>query len=70
VNQALGALAAVLNYLDGYYRDSEIYFGGGPTTGNALTLLHVLDAGLKAKRARAERLERGEFSEDDYPPDL
>ena len=70
VKEALAAIAKVLNYLDGHYMDSETYFGGGPGIGNGVSLLHVLDAGLRAERGRAERLERGEFTEEDFPRDL
>jgi hypothetical protein len=70
VKEALAAIAKVLNYLDGHYMDSETYFGGGPGIRNGVSLLHVLDAGLRAERGRAERLERGEFTEEDFPRDL
>jgi hypothetical protein len=70
VNEALSAIADVLNNVDGHYMDSATYFGGGAGIGNAVSLLHVVDDGLRAEKARAERLGRGEFSEEDYARDL
>jgi hypothetical protein len=70
VKEALGAIAEVLKYLGGYYMDSDMHFGGGPSIGGAASLLLVLDGGLRAKTARAERLGRGEFTEEDRPRDL
>jgi hypothetical protein len=46
VNEALRAVADVLDYLDGYYMDTTTYFGVGPSIGNAVSLLHVLHDGL------------------------
>jgi hypothetical protein len=70
VSKALRAIAKVLDYVDRRYTGSATYWKGGRSVGNALCLLQVLDAGLRARRARAERLERGELTEDDYPLDL
>jgi uncharacterized membrane protein len=58
------------NEVEGSYANSTTYFKGGARIGNAVSLLHVLDHGLRAKKVRAERLARGEFTEEDYPRDV
>jgi HEPN superfamily AbiU2-like protein len=70
VDEALCAIANVLNEVDGHYMDSSTHFIGGHSIGSAVSLLHVLDDRLRAKAARSERLLRGEFSEQDYPRSL
>jgi hypothetical protein len=70
VDEALSAIANVLNEVDEHYMDSSTHFIGGHSIGSAVSLLHVLDDGLRAKAARSERLLRGEFSEQDYPRSL
>jgi hypothetical protein len=70
VTEVLKAIADVLNKVEGQYGGSQTYFQGPPGIGTAVSLLHVLDGGLRSKKARAERLARGEFTEEDYPRDL
>jgi hypothetical protein len=68
VTEALSAIADVLNKVDECYTNSKTHFKGGNITGNAESLLHVLDDGLRAQAEREERISRGEFSEEDLSP--
>jgi hypothetical protein len=52
VNEALSAIAKVLNAVESHYMDSNTQFVGGLTTGNAESLLYFLAAGLRAEAAR------------------
>lgn len=69
-SQAVGAIADVLDALEAAYMDSQICFGAVSSLGGAISLLHVLDDGVRAKAKRSERLSRGEWSEEDLPRDL
>lgn len=66
VRQALSALVAVLNSVALHYRNSTTYFDVGVLTGGAVTLLYVLDDGLKADVHRNDRLTNGTYSPEDY----
>lgn len=71
VREALAAIGAVLNAVSGAYTDTETtHFDIVSSLGGAISLLHTLDYGVRAKMARRERLERGEWSAEDLPRDL
>jgi hypothetical protein len=66
VKAALKAISDVLNALEGHYFQSETRFDIGGPLGGAISLLYVLDDGLRAEEARQERLEAGKPLEDDF----
>ena len=68
VKQALAALDAVLNAVSSYYLDSTTYFAFGAAHGGAMSLLYVVDTGLKAERDKQTRLASGVFEPQDYKP--
>jgi hypothetical protein len=59
VRKAMEALEAVLNTVAEHYLESSTSFSLGSTAGGALSLLHLLDDGLKAEKARKERIKAG-----------
>jgi hypothetical protein len=65
VDAALQAIAGVLNAVASRYLDSTTFFDVDSEPDGALSLLHVLDGGLKAKRARRERIKSGNFDQTD-----
>jgi hypothetical protein len=68
VKEALKAIADVMNAVDFYYFHSETRFDLGGPFGGAMTLLYALHRGKKAQDEIYERLEAGEFNEDDLDP--
>jgi len=68
VSQALAELAAVLNVVAAHYLDSTTKFEFGAESGGAMSLLHMLDAGLSAEEARRTRMKSGRFDPRDYEP--
>jgi hypothetical protein len=66
VKTALLSLTAVLNALCGHYSDSEIRFDIGGRIDGAVSLLYVLNDGVKVREARQKRLEEGKPTEDDF----
>jgi hypothetical protein len=68
VREALNALVAVLNAVSAHYQDSTTCFECGNEAGGALSLLYVLDEGIKANDLRRKRMENGTYSSDDYGP--
>jgi AbiU2 len=69
-HKALSSIKDVLNALEAAYMNSHIYFDALSSLGGAISLLHVLDDGMRAKAKRSERLSRGEWSKEDLPRDL
>jgi hypothetical protein len=59
VNTSLKALAAVLNAVAAHYLKSETRFDMTARHNGALTLLYLMDDGLRAKEERAKRIESG-----------
>lgn len=66
VRSALEALAKVLNAIASHYFEAETYFESRGLDGGALSLLYVLDDGLKAREAKRRRLEEGKQLADDW----
>jgi hypothetical protein len=65
VKNALKAMAAVLNGLAKHYFDSYTAFDFGGPLGGAISLLHVLGIGERARAARGKRLLAGEQTSED-----
>jgi AbiU2 len=65
VKTALDAVAKVLNALAGHYHQSQTRFDLTPRHNGAFTMLYVLSQGVKARDARAKRLESGEPADGD-----
>lgn len=67
VNEALAALAAILNANSLRYKEGHTEFR--PITSNgALSLLYVLDEGLRAREQRVARLKSGKAIPEDVAP--
>lgn len=72
VKGALAAIADVLNVVCRHYFGSTTLFhidveiGGGP--GGAMSLLYLVDAGLRAEEAALKRIESDNFDETDLQP--
>ena len=69
VKSALVSLTAVLNAVAGHYMDSESRFDLGGRINGAVSLLYVLNAGIKVGEAREKRLEEGRPIPEDFPHD-
>jgi hypothetical protein len=61
VNEALAAIAKVLNVIDAHFRGSGTYFKVGYGPGGAASLLDVIESGLKSNQQREGRFAQGEF---------
>jgi hypothetical protein len=70
VVQALKAIADALHAVEYHYTESETHFEGVHPAGGAVSLLCVLDDGLRAQADRKERRQHGDSSGSDYRPDL
>jgi hypothetical protein len=68
VKRALESIANVLNAVTAHYGDSTTAFDVKHGSGGAVSLLYVLNDGLKADAARRERIRRGQFDHDDLHP--
>jgi hypothetical protein len=66
VKVALKAISDVLNALDGHHFQSETRFDLGGPLGGAISLLYVLDDGLRAEEAEQKRLEAGKPLQHDF----
>lgn len=71
VRKAMEALEAVLNALAEHYLNSTTSFDVGSGANGALSLLYVLDEGIKAERSRKERIKAGKSVTGDWDrPDI
>jgi AbiU2 len=68
VDQVLDGIVALLNAVSSHYKDSESFFRLGASAGGAVSLLYIIDAGLKAQEARRQRLHQGKYTNDDIGP--
>jgi hypothetical protein len=70
VTEALKTIADVLNEVSVHYAESEMLFAGTHSAGGAVSLLYVLDDGIRVQAIRKERMLRGEISKEGCPRDL
>lgn len=66
VKDALKALVNILNAVERHYCDSETVYDLGAPLGGAISLLYVLDDGLRVEDAKQKRLEEGKPVQDDF----
>jgi hypothetical protein len=66
VREILQTLGQTLDTVSSRYLGSTTYFEFETDAGGALSLLYVLDDGLKVEEARRERLRQGRVEPDDY----
>ena len=66
VKEALSSISDVLNALSNHYMDSTTMFDGVGNVGGAVSLLYVLDDGLRAEEERNERRKAGDYRAEDY----
>ncbi|MBI2586400.1 MAG: hypothetical protein HYW28_11125 [Rhodospirillales bacterium] len=65
IKKGLSAIADVLNAVDSHYRDSTTVFDIGLDRGGAVSLLYVLDDGIKAEAERRNRIRSGQIRDED-----
>lgn len=65
VREALGMISATMNEIQAYFNMGETWYRGITSAGGALSLLYVIDDGLKARAEREARLVRGEWTPED-----
>jgi hypothetical protein len=68
VNAALKAIADVMNVVERHYLDSGTAYDAGARHNGAVSLVYVLNTGNRERKARQERIEKGDFREDDLEP--
>lgn len=68
VREILQTMDQALDTISSQYLGSTTYFEFDAAADGALSLLHVLDDGLKVEEARRERLRQGRMEPDDYKP--
>ena len=66
VKEVLRSISDVLNALSTHYMDSTTIFEDIGGSGDAVSLLYVLDDGLRAKEERNERRKAGNYRAEDY----
>ncbi|HWA22811.1 MAG TPA: hypothetical protein VG735_10490 [Caulobacterales bacterium] len=66
VKDALASLAAVLNALASHFLRSETRFDMTPRRNGAVTLLYLLDDGLRSREESQRRLESGQATKADF----
>ena len=67
IKEALSSIADVMNAISSHYMDSTtMYEGVGGPSGGAVSLLYVLDDGLRAEEERKERRKAGNYRPEDY----
>lgn len=68
VKKALDSISDVLNAVSGHYMDSTTSFEGVGTGNGAISLLYVIDDGLRAAKDRQERIKAGDYRVEDVRP--
>lgn len=66
VKDALKAIAAVLNAISSHFFKSQTLFDQTPRHNGAVTLLYLLDEGLRSREESLKRLESGQAMEADF----
>ncbi len=66
VKEALSSISDVLNAVSGHYMKSTTMFEGVGSSGGAVSLLYVLDDGLRADEERHEKRKAGKYCAEDY----
>lgn len=66
--EALNSIAEVLNTVTEHYAGSSTIFDIEEGSGGALSLLYIIDDGLKAEKERRDRVRRGEYRAGDFSP--
>jgi hypothetical protein len=66
VKEALSSISDVLNAVSNHYMDSTTMFEGVGNGNGAVSLLYVLDDGLRAEKELQERQKAGDYRADDY----
>ncbi|HEX8165248.1 MAG TPA: hypothetical protein VF601_05605 [Beijerinckiaceae bacterium] len=67
VTQALKAIAAAINAVQFHFKDGETHFEV-ISSDNAVSLLYILDDGLRAREQRLERIRSGTATKEDLAP--
>ena len=66
VKEALSSISDVLNALSNHYMNSTTMFEGVGNVDGAVSLLYVIDDGLRAEEERNERRKTGDYRAADY----
>lgn len=66
IRESLNSISDVLNALSTHYMDSTTMFEGVGAPDDAVSLLYVLDDGLRAEAERKERIKAGTYRAEDY----
>lgn len=66
VKAALCSISDVLNAVSSHYMESTTMFEGVGSSGGAVSLLYVIDDGLRADEERNERRKAGKYRAEDY----
>ena len=66
IKEALSSISDVLNAISNHYIDSTTRFEGAGGLSGAVSLLYVLDDGLRAQEELNERRKAGNYSVEDY----
>lgn len=66
VKAALSAIAKVLDTVSSHFANGTTFFGAGANSGDAHSLLYVLDDGLACERERRARLRAGTATNEDF----
>ncbi len=66
IKESLTSISDVLNAISLHYMDSETMFEGIGAYDGAVSLLYVLDDGLRAEEERKERIKTGTYRSEDY----
>ncbi|MHC4674500.1 MAG: AbiU2 domain-containing protein [Planctomycetota bacterium] len=64
--ESLSSISDVLNAVSNHYMDSTTMFEGVASGKGAVSLLYILDDGLRAEKERQDRRKSGEYRADDY----
>jgi hypothetical protein len=68
IKEALDFIGEVLNAVTKYYRNSTTIFDIEEGSGGAVSLLYIIDDGLKAEEERGDRIRRGNYTKEDLSP--